>query len=70
MAKAKTKAKRKWMQAASARMKRRGTVGSFTAWCKRQGYDGVTNECIRRGLRSKDSGIRKKANFAKNVRRS
>lgn len=40
--------------------------GSFTAWCRSKGYDGVTAECIAAGLKSKDPGIRKKANFAKN----
>lgn len=43
--------------------------GSFTAWCKRQGYSGVTQECIRQGLRSKNPAIRKKANFARNARK-
>jgi len=41
--------------------------GSFTAWCKSKGFSGVTPECIALGLKSKDSGIRKKANFAKNA---
>lgn len=43
-------------------------VGSFTAFCKRHGFDGVTSECIAMGLKSKDPGIRKKANFARNSR--
>lgn len=43
--------------------------GTFTAWCKRQGFDGVTRECIRKGLESKDPRIRKKANFARNARK-
>lgn len=64
-----SKKKKKWIQKASARMKKEGTEGSFTAWCKRKGHDGVTEECIRQGLASKDPGIRKKANFARNVRR-
>lgn len=39
--------------------------GKFTAYC-----DGkVTNECIQRGLRSKDPKIRKRANFARNARK-
>jgi len=43
--------------------------GSFTAWCKSQGYGGVTRECIAAGLRSKSPAIRKKANFARNSRK-
>lgn len=42
--------------------------GTFTAWCKRQGFKSVTSECIRKGLASRDSRIRKKANFARNAR--
>ena len=43
-------------------------VGSFTAWCKKQGYGGVTTACIKAGLNSKSAAIRKKANFARNAR--
>lgn len=43
--------------------------GTFTAWCKRQGFGGVTEECIQKGLNSRDAGIRKKANFARNARK-
>lgn len=42
--------------------------GTFTAWCKRQGFDvsdGVPEACIAKGLKSKDPRIRRKANFAK-----
>ena len=38
--------------------------GSFTKWCKKQGYGGVTSSCIAAGKRSKSKSIRKKANFA------
>jgi len=40
--------------------------GSFTAWCKRQGFDSVTAECVARGKASKDKRIQKKAIFAGN----
>jgi len=40
--------------------------GSFTAWCKRQGFGGVTCECIRKGLKQ-GGKIAKKAAFAKAV---
>lgn len=43
--------------------------GSFTAWCKRQGFEGVTQECIAKGLKSDNPDIRKKANFARNARK-
>ena len=57
-----------WIQPAKKRMEDKGTVGSFTAWCKKKGHKGATAECIRQGLASKDPGIRKKAQFAANVR--
>jgi hypothetical protein len=62
--------------AAKAKPKRKSGIhikpskeGTFTSWCKRQGFKGVTSECIAKGLASKDPGIRKKANFARNARR-
>lgn len=63
-------AKKKWLQKATKKMEKKGTVGSFTAWCKRQGFDGVTDECIAKGLQSKDPAIRKKAHFARNARKA
>lgn len=59
------KRKKKWIKKAAASMKKRGTVGSFTAYCRRSGFAGVTAECITKGLASKDPKIRKKAAFAK-----
>lgn len=58
-------AKRKWTQQAAKSIERRGTEGSFRAWCQRRGHGKVTAECIAEGLRSKDPGIRKKAGLAK-----
>ena len=43
-------------------------VGSFTAYCRRHGYKGVTNQCIQEGKASKSAAIRKKATFALNSR--
>jgi len=43
--------------------------GTFTAWCKRQGYGGVTADCIRKGKASKNPAIVKKATFAGNARK-
>ena len=58
--------KKKWIQKARERMERKGTVGSLTRWCKRQGFQGVTCECIRKGLKQ-GGKIAKKAAFAKAV---
>ena len=42
--------------------------GKFTRHCRRAGYEGVTNECIKEGLASKSAGLRKQAQFALNSR--
>jgi len=52
-----------WMQGAVKH------PGSFTAYCKRQGYKDVTEECIREGMRSKDPTTRKRASLARTFRR-
>lgn len=67
MAKKKTRKPKKWMQAAAARMKKKGTEGSFTAWCKRHGFGGVNERCIAAALK-KGGTIAKKAAFAKAAR--
>ena len=43
--------------------------GSFTAWCKRQGFSGSNSSCIAAGKRSKSAAIRRKANFAANAKK-
>jgi hypothetical protein len=43
--------------------------GSFTAYCKRKGYKGVTLACIKEGLKSKNPLTRKRALFALNARK-
>ena len=40
--------------------------GTFTRYCIRDGYKGVTKDCIRKGLNSKNPLTRKRANFARN----
>lgn len=62
-------AKKKWLQAARERMEKKGTVGAFTRWCKQQGFSGVTDACIRAGLQSDNPTIRKRAHFARVVRK-
>ena len=59
------KKKSKWMGKARARMKKKGSVGSFTRFCRSRGHDGVTAACIKEGLASKSKSIRRKAGFAK-----
>ena len=39
--------------------------GAFTEYCRRNGFDGVTEACIQKGLKSKNPTTRKRANFAK-----
>ena len=43
--------------------------GKFTAWCKSQGFGGVTSACIKKGLASSSSSVKKMANFARNARK-
>jgi hypothetical protein len=42
--------------------------GSFTEYCRRKGFDGVTSACIAQGKKSKNPKTRKKATFAGNAR--
>lgn len=58
-------AKKKWTKQVDKRIEERGTAGSFRAWCKRQGYDSVTAECIQKGLNSDSEAIQRKARLAK-----
>jgi len=39
--------------------------GTFTKYCKKQGYKGVTKSCINKGCKSKNSKTKKRACFAK-----
>ena len=54
---------KKWIQ--SMRLKK----GAFTRWCKQQGYDGVNQECIEKGKRSKNPTIRRRAVLAETFRK-
>ena len=53
-----SKKPKKWIQAADLK------EGAFTSWCKRNGFKGVTPECIAKGKKSKDPKTRKRANLA------
>jgi len=57
-----------WMQRARESMERRGTVGDFTRYCKRKGYGGVTEACIREALAAGGRPA-KMARFARAARR-
>ena len=56
------KKKKKWIKGAIKK------PGSFTAFCKSKGHKGVTDECIRMGLASKNPTIRKRAQLARTLR--
>lgn len=43
--------------------------GSFTEWCKQQGFNGVTEECIARGCKSKNKTIRSRACLARTLKK-
>lgn len=61
--------KDKWLQEARERMEKKGTVGAFTAYCKRKGYRGVTQACIEEAKKSGNPTLKKRAIFAENVRK-
>jgi hypothetical protein len=43
--------------------------GSFTSYCKKKGYKGVTDKCIKEGQKSKNPKTKKRANLAKTFRK-
>ena len=53
-----------YLDKAKRQMKRKGTVGAFTEYCGGK----VTDKCIERALNSNDETLRKRAQFAKNMR--
>jgi len=56
--------KQGYLDKAKRQMKKKGTVGAFTEYCGGK----VTDKCIERALNSNDDTLRKRAQFAKNVR--
>jgi hypothetical protein len=60
--------KKRFIQEAFKSIAKKGTKGSFTRWCKRQGYPKATTACIKRGKRSQNLKIKRKAIFAQNIR--
>jgi hypothetical protein len=59
-------AKKKWMQAARERMKRKGTVGSFSRAAKRAGMStaAYARKVLKKGSKA-SAAMKKKAAFAK-----
>lgn len=57
------KTKERWIQGAIKK------PGSFTAYCKRKGHKGVTEECIREAMKSKNPKTRARARLAKTLRK-
>lgn len=57
-------ADKKFIGKAKKEMERKGTVGSFTAYCGGR----VTQSCIDRALKSDDQTLRRRAQFAANMR--
>lgn len=60
--KAKRGKKEKWIREAIKK------PGAFTRYCKRKGFSGVTEACIRMGLRSKNPKTRARARLARTLR--
>jgi len=56
------KKKKQWMQEAVEK------PGSFTSYCKKKGYEGVTQECINEGKQSTDPTTKHRANLAETFR--
>lgn len=56
--------KQGWLQKAKRQMDKKGTVGAFTEYCGGK----VTNQCIERAMNSNNETLRKRAQFAKNMR--
>ncbi len=55
--------KKNWIQQAIKK------PGAFTEWCRRQGFSGVTRECIEKGKRSSNPTTRRRAVLAETLRK-
>ena len=55
---------KKFIQRATEKMEKKGTKGSFKEYCGGE----VTKKCIDKAMKSEDSELVKKANFAKNIK--
>jgi hypothetical protein len=64
------KAKKRFIQEANRRSRLKGTMGTFGKWCRSKKLDSqgkVTMRCINKGLRSGNTKIIRRANFARNI---
>ena len=61
--------KKKWIQSVTKTFAKKGTKGAFTRWCKRKGFKGVTDRCIKLGKKDRSLRTRRRAIFAENIRR-
>jgi len=57
-----------FIQKANEASRKKGTVGSFTRWCKSKGFPKVTTGCINLGKKSKSLKTCRRAVFAQNIR--
>ena len=57
-----------FIQKANEQARKKGTVGSFTRWCKSKGFPKVTTRCINLGKKSTSLRTRRRAVFAQNIR--
>lgn len=64
---------KKWIQKANKEMTRKGTKGAFTAQAKKDGGvkkgGGIKDSFIEKELKSKNPTTRKRAQFAKNMKK-
>jgi hypothetical protein len=56
-------AKKNWIQGAIKK------PGAFREWCKKQGYEGATKECIEKGKKSSNPTIKRRANLAQTLKK-
>ena len=62
-----------FIQKANKRSVKKGTIGAFRKWCKSKklvskSNGKVTMKCIKKGLKDKSLTIRRRANYAKNIK--
>ncbi|DAD54674.1 TPA: hypothetical protein [Aquificae Joseph's Coat Spring virus] len=60
---AKKKAGKDWIQGAVKH------PGAFTEWCEKQGFNGVTQECIEKGKKSSNETTRRRAVLAETFKK-
>lgn len=61
---------KKWIQKSVARMKKKGTIGSLRKAVKAKKGKNISMSKLKKAAKSKSPAMRKKANWAINVRKS